>query len=299
MSDSEVLNYFIKKKQEETVCGRAFPDQLDRNIYAAAQKKKYWQWQYILTAFLFFMKPAKSKAQGAIAYIAADTACSILPVKEKKQSNKSKAVTGIIKDEEGKPVPYASVKVAGTTIGTSADEEGKFSLTIDENEMLLFVSSLSYESKKVMISDKEKNEIVLKKNVKVMDEVVIQSEYRTRRMGGMAGGISVCRISRTRIITDTIKSWVNSFKPAIKIYPNPAPKGSSFTISMKLKQTGNFTIQITDAAGRLITEKKTNTASKEWNEQVAIGSTWGAGMYYVRILKEEKKIVTTGNLIVQ
>ena len=295
MSDSEVLNYFTKKKKDDKVCGRVYPDQLDRNIYAAAKKKKYWQWQYILTAFLFFMKPAKTKAQGMVVRMPADIPLNIVTEDQKKHNGKKIKISGVIKDEDGKPVPYASIKAVGSVVGAVADDQGKFSLHTETGVKTLEISCLNYETREATINEKE---IVLTKKVKVMDEVMLTS-YESRRMGSVSGGISVMRYKCYRErVKDTIKTWLASEKPSIKIYPNPVSKAGSFTINMKLKQTGNLSIQINDAAGRLITEKKINATSKEWNEQITVGSTWSAGVYYVKVLNEEKRAITTGSLVV-
>ena len=43
MSDTEVLNYFLKKRSG-AVCGNAYPDQLDRPITAMPKKKIFVSW---------------------------------------------------------------------------------------------------------------------------------------------------------------------------------------------------------------------------------------------------------------
>ena len=68
MSDSEVLNYFSSLKNEK-VCGRAYPDQLDRAITKPKEikKAKFWYWNYAAMFFLFFSKMSiKAQAQGQV-----------------------------------------------------------------------------------------------------------------------------------------------------------------------------------------------------------------------------------------
>ena len=71
MSDNEVLNYFSSLKNEK-VCGRAYPDQLDRAITIPKEikKRKFWYWNYAAMFFLFFSKMSiKAQAQGMIAVV--------------------------------------------------------------------------------------------------------------------------------------------------------------------------------------------------------------------------------------
>ena len=55
MTDKEVLNYFTQLTHEK-VCGRAFPDQLNRTITLPKEprKKLFWYWNYIVMFFIFF-----------------------------------------------------------------------------------------------------------------------------------------------------------------------------------------------------------------------------------------------------
>ena len=293
MSDSDVLNYFLKEKND-TICGRAFPDQLDRNIYAASQKKKYWQWQYILTAFLFFMKPAKTKAQGAVVYITADTASKGNPLKEKVSNIKKITINGIIKDEKGIPVPFASIKIKGTNKGSSAKENGSFSLEVDSLAVSLQVSAVGYVTKQVSIEALPEKEIALAKHNQLMKEVIIVTAD-TRVMGGAM----VCKVIRRRSVKNTFTNWVKSFDSPIKIYPNPVTKGNSFTVDMKLKHPGSYTIQIIDAAGRPVSEKKITASAKEYKEQFTSSSTWSGGVYYVKVVDDKGKLISTGSLVMQ
>jgi hypothetical protein len=47
-------------------------------------------------------------------------------------------VSGIVRDENGTPLPGASVTVAGTTTGTVTDINGKYTLNVDEGAKLIF-----------------------------------------------------------------------------------------------------------------------------------------------------------------
>lgn len=48
------------------------------------------------------------------------------------------AISGVVNDEEGLPVPGVSVVEKGTTNGTITDINGKFSLSANEDAVLVF-----------------------------------------------------------------------------------------------------------------------------------------------------------------
>jgi len=295
MSDSEVLGYFTRKKKVDQVCGRAYPDQLDRDIAALPQKQKHWRWYYMLSAFLLLMKPVKSKAQGGIRILAdSSTLVCKQPVKGDVKQSSNHLIKARVKDEAGNPVAFASIIIAGTVRGTRADDAGWFSLAKEGEDMNLVISGLGFETTTITMTGNSITDIVLKRQDKLMKEVVLRP-FLTGRVGGMR----VVRYSYTKIVADTIKACLPNLKPRIKIYPDPIAKGSSFTIHMKLQHTGDCTIQVVDAAGRLMSEEKINAGAKEWKQNISTSSTWGSGVYYVKVLNEKGKLLDTGTLVVQ
>src|SRR5687768_3337913 len=61
-------------------------------------------------------------------------------------------ITGTVNDNNGQPIPGASVIVKGSKVGTTTNSEGQFSLTIPASARTLQVSSLNMTSQEVAIS---------------------------------------------------------------------------------------------------------------------------------------------------
>ena len=60
-------------------------------------------------------------------------------------------VTGVIRDENG-PLPYAVVAVKGTTVGTTTDMEGKYSLALPKGAKTLIVTYEKLKTQKMSIN---------------------------------------------------------------------------------------------------------------------------------------------------
>ena len=69
-------------------------------------------------------------------------------------------VKGIVKDAFGDGIPGASVVIKGTTNGTTADVDGKFSLKVSPDAQLVF-SCVSYVTVEENVASREYLEIVL------------------------------------------------------------------------------------------------------------------------------------------
>jgi hypothetical protein len=84
-------------------------------------------------------------------------------------------ITGtVVDDSTGKPIPYANVGIADKGVGTVSDEEGNFKLVIPQRmeHLHLSFSHLSYETKKVEISDKKV--VRLKPSTVQLSSVVVE-----------------------------------------------------------------------------------------------------------------------------
>lgn len=86
--------------------------------------------------------------------------------------NASAQVTGTVVDPEGEPLTGATIMVVGTSVGTSADFDGNFSINAKSGQSLR-VSSVGYETTVVKVDSENHIDIVLKENSTVLQDVVV------------------------------------------------------------------------------------------------------------------------------
>lgn len=53
-------------------------------------------------------------------------------------------ITGLVTDDKGKPLPYASISIKGTNRGTTANSIGKYSITLNPGEYILVCQYVGY-----------------------------------------------------------------------------------------------------------------------------------------------------------
>ncbi|PSL48213.1 TonB-linked SusC/RagA family outer membrane protein [Chitinophaga niastensis] len=90
-----------------------------------------------------------------------------------KDTIRSSAISGKIVDEEGAPLPGATVLVKGTPLGTSADAEGRFFLSNVPDNANLRISYTSYEPQELHVKVKQNFKVILKKIIGNLDEMVV------------------------------------------------------------------------------------------------------------------------------
>ncbi|SKB83924.1 SusC/RagA family TonB-linked outer membrane protein [Dyadobacter psychrophilus] len=83
-------------------------------------------------------------------------------------------VTGQVTGQEDKaPIPGASVIVKGSTTGTITDADGKFKLDVANNDAVLIVSFLGFQTQEAPVNGKSRLDIVLVTDLRQLTEVVV------------------------------------------------------------------------------------------------------------------------------
>lgn len=96
-------------------------------------------------------------------------------------------ISGTVVDENGEPLPGASVTVAGTALGTVTDINGNYSLTVPEEATLIF-SYIGFETLEVPVENRSQIDITLTTGSSALDEVVVVG-YGTQKKSDLTGSV--------------------------------------------------------------------------------------------------------------
>lgn len=97
-------------------------------------------------------------------------------------------VTGRVTDSENNPLPGASIMVKGTTIGTVADMNGNYQLTLPPGSATLAVSYVGYLTEETPITN-SRVDLQLAENNTSLDEVFVTC-YGTAKKSDLIGAVS-------------------------------------------------------------------------------------------------------------
>src|SRR6187551_2769434 len=118
----------------------------------------------------------------------------------------NRTVTGKVTNAEGKPIPFATVTVKGTSTAVSADENGNFSIQAPANAVLVF-SSTGYQASEINIGAQTTVNSTLT-GQGVMAEVVVTALGIRRSDRGL--GYSVAKVNPDNLLQksepDVLKS---------------------------------------------------------------------------------------------
>ncbi|MFS8615989.1 MAG: TonB-dependent receptor [Solitalea sp.] len=98
------------------------------------------------------------------------------------------SVSGTVSDTAGIPLPGVTVLVKGTTVGTSTDENGAFTIQANENDVLVF-SMVGFATQEVPVSMGGAMSITLQQDAQQLDEVVVVG-YGTQKKAVVSGAVA-------------------------------------------------------------------------------------------------------------
>lgn len=125
---------------------------------------------------------------------------NILPPSYKLTTN---SIRGKVVDNNGQPLPGASVVVEGTTIGTVSDIDGNYSITIPNNSSQLTFSFIGYNSKTLPISNSVMNIVLDESEMKLEEVVVVGYGSKKKVSGALQGRVAGVDIDKSIKIRGT------------------------------------------------------------------------------------------------
>jgi iron complex outermembrane receptor protein len=139
-----------------------------------------------------------------------------------------KTLTGVIKDSKGAPVPHATVVIRGTKVGTSADENGQFSITPTiEAPFYIRVSSVGYKPQDFQILTVQDTPISFELiSDDQLTEIVVTSRRRKELLQDVPIPISVVGGKQIDEAGAFNVNLVKQFVPSLQLYTsNPRNTG--------------------------------------------------------------------------
>ncbi|HEY4325050.1 MAG TPA: TonB-dependent receptor [Mucilaginibacter sp.] len=126
-------------------------------------------------------------------------------------------VTGKVLDEKGQPLPGATIKVKGTTIGVVTNIEGVFTLSTPSGNSSLLVSFLGYITQEIEIKGKKDITVNLSKTEGSLDEVVVVA-YGTQKKTNIAGAVGTVSAAEIRSnVNDNTMNSITGRTPGVRV----------------------------------------------------------------------------------
>ncbi len=146
-------------------------------------------------------------------------------------------IKGQVVDESGMPVPGVGVVVAGTTIGTTADLDGYFSLEVPADATVQFIS-VGMETLEVAVNGRaDLGTIVMKVENTILDQVVVVG-YGSQRKVDLTGSVAIVDADEMKKVSHSnISSMLEGKVAGVQITSDGQPGADP---SVRIRGLGSF-----------------------------------------------------------
>ena len=101
-----------------------------------------------------------------------------------------KTVTGTVTENNGNPIPGATITVKNSTQAVASDVNGKFTLRVAENATII-VSAIGYKTQTIDVGGNSTLQVKLAEDVSRLDEVVVTGLSTTVKRKNLANNVAV------------------------------------------------------------------------------------------------------------
>lgn len=167
-SDRQIIDAYNKDKN---LCGRFLNTQLNRDLVKPKERSSLWL--AATSAVISFLGFGNQEIAAQETVKTEQTANKTLlgePAVIQNTEKPEKKITGIVKDQDGSPLPGVEIVIKGTKIGTQTDFDGAFSIKVKKGDILVF-SFMGMISEKIIIGNAYTYNVVLKDDPKFADMI--------------------------------------------------------------------------------------------------------------------------------
>ena len=137
-------------------------------------------------------------------------------------------IKGKVLDGTGASIPGATVVLKGSSsVGTTTDANGLFSLTLPDGSTTLVVSSIGFLTTEINIANKSQVDITLQSDVKSLSEVVVTG-YSSQSKRDITGAVSTVDATElTKVSAPNVASQLQGRVPGVTVTGNNTPGGEA------------------------------------------------------------------------
>jgi TonB-dependent starch-binding outer membrane protein SusC len=156
--------------------------------------------------------------------------CTFLTFSVTAQSRK---ITGKVSDNQGVPLSGATVTLKGTSIMSSTDIEGNFSLTASGNEKTLVITYVGMQSREVQVGDNNTVVVTLASAEGSLSDVVVVGYGSVKRSNLTTAQTSIGTKEIEKTVNTTIEQAIQGRASGVYVTQNSGQPGGGISINIR------------------------------------------------------------------
>ncbi|SIT08555.1 TonB-linked outer membrane protein, SusC/RagA family [Zobellia uliginosa] len=151
---------------------------------------------------------------------------------------KDKEITGNVVDDQGIPLPGASIVIKGTMKGTSADFDGNFTLQVPEGDAVLVISYLGYKTQEVSVGTSSHIMVQMEPEANSLEGVMVvgYGKQKVKDLTGSVGFVNESVLKESSV--PTVSQALQGKVAGVQITADSGEPGGG--IAVRIRGTGTF-----------------------------------------------------------
>jgi TonB-dependent SusC/RagA subfamily outer membrane receptor len=84
----------------------------------------------------------------------------------------------------------------------------------------------------------------------------------------------------------------------VTVFPNPVIR-DNFRVNFKQSEAGQYDVQLVDLSGKIVFQKRVNVGIVNQTETIVVDNGLAKGVYMLKIVDRSKRLISSGNLVLQ
>ncbi|GLB48310.1 SusC/RagA family TonB-linked outer membrane protein [Neptunitalea lumnitzerae] len=146
-------------------------------------------------------------------------------------------ITGtVISGEDQSPLPGASVMVKGTSVGTSTDFDGNYSINVNKGDVLEF-AYVGFVTQEIVVGDASVINVTLEVDATTLDDVVVIG-YGAKKKSDLTGSVAVVEVEEAKKnITHDVAKMLQGQVAGVTVQSSGEPGGF---VNLKIRGISSF-----------------------------------------------------------
>jgi TonB-linked SusC/RagA family outer membrane protein len=148
------------------------------------------------------------------------------------KDDEDRTVSGTILDESGQGLPGATIKVKGTEVAVTTDNQGRFHLPNANNDAVIIVSFVGYRPQELPVKAHRNFIIRLEPEHNTLTDVVIVG-YGTQKKKELTGSISTVPKENLNQGVSSVDNLLQGAAPGLQVTQSSGQPGASATVRIR------------------------------------------------------------------
>ncbi len=146
----------------------------------------------------------------------------------------SRTISGLVTSaDDGEPLIGVSVFCKGTNIGTSTDIDGRYLITLNEDNKMLTFSMIGMETVNIQVSNRKVLNLAMRPDAHSLEQIVVTG-YSSQKKADLTGAVAVVNVDdMKKLAANNPMQALQGRAAGVNITSDGSPSGSGTTIRIR------------------------------------------------------------------